>query len=250
MDTVIPMPDSACARSIATRLVDDGYVFIEGAYYTAPGRGDEVVSFQESYFRLPLDPAPGNRRRAYARYAFSGGCLRASDVREYFQSPEYNYADGGRVRKFAEIEEGVRTGGVMGGVVMRDLEVVRDSGLVSFDKPIRIGVHQIRYQPAGGVPAFSSPPWLHRDDETIVFVHLVNLSSNTIGGDNVIASSERVFETVLRLNTPLDTLCVTRKKLHAVTPIAAPNGGVGYRDVLLVTFETEIELSESASKHY
>ncbi|WP_234257490.1 2OG-Fe dioxygenase family protein [Pectobacterium sp. IFB5596] len=61
--------------------------------------------------------------------------------------------------------------------------------------------------------------WLHKDDEDIVFVHLINVSSNMLGGDSLIASHPRGIERVLRLEQLFDTLVVNHDKLHAVTPV-------------------------------
>jgi L-isoleucine 4-hydroxylase len=247
MNVLNQQSDLTWPIAIAMQLVSDGYAYIEGGYYRDRGHAESLDLFQESYFRLPADNNGGNRYRAYSRYTFKNGFLQSSNVRDYVQSREYNYTDGGKVRRFAEIDESIRNTNLIEDLIMLDLDVVRKSNLVSFDGTIRIGLHQIRYRPTGIAPSFSSPPWLHRDDETIVFIHLANLSANIVGGDNVIATSDRAFETVLRLEAPLDTLCVTRKKLHAVTPVAARNGGTGYRDILLVTFEPEVEGGDTSN---
>ena len=86
--------------------------------------------------------------------------------------------------------------------------------MVDFNRPVRIGLHQVRYLPTNNSVSFSSPPWLHQDDEPIVFVHLLNLSYNTIGGDSIIAEKGQKFTQVIKLQSPLETLCVINTKKH------------------------------------
>ena len=75
-----------------------------------------------------------------------------------------------------------------------------------------------------------------------MFIHLLNLSANAIGGDSVIAQDAKSFERVIRLQDPLDTLCVIKTKFHAVTPVGLNSGLFGYRDIVLITFESERSL--------
>jgi 2OG-Fe dioxygenase len=75
-----------------------------------------------------------------------------------------------------------------------------------------------------------------------VFVHLVNLSANVTGGDSVLAPGKTSFQRVLKLLNPFDTLFLTQKILHAVTPAGIDEmGTVGFRDILIVTFQPAIE---------
>jgi hypothetical protein len=86
---------------------------------------------------------------------------------------------------------------------------------------------------------------LHKDDENVVFVHLINCSENIIGGDNVIATDAKHMERVIRLERTFDTLVVNHNKLHAVTPVGCrgtnPND-VSTRDIILVTFQRKQDL--------
>lgn len=96
-------------------------------------------------------------------------------------------------------------------------------------------------------PSYGSPLWLHRDDENLVFIHLFNLSANANGGDNLIAYEPKKIDKLIRLINPLDTLLVTKKHLHSVTPIGSSDDVIAYRDILLITFDNEINLKNRIS---
>ncbi|MCK1526219.1 2OG-Fe dioxygenase family protein [Bradyrhizobium sp. 182] len=144
----------------------------------------ELKAMQESYFRLPADANGGQRYRAYRSYSLTSDRLEESAVQRYSQSKEYNYLDGGKVRTFQPIEPQVSRSPILQRVIATDAAIVKATGVVSFDAAVKVGVHQVRYQPMAGVPSYSSPPWLHKDDEPAVFVHLLNLSANLSGGDS------------------------------------------------------------------
>nr|WP_230583888.1 2OG-Fe dioxygenase family protein [Xenorhabdus bovienii] len=68
-------------------------------------------------------------------------------------------------------------------------------------------------------------------------MHLINASSNMLGGDSIIASTPKKIEKVLHLEKPFDTLVVNHDKYHAVTPVGCSiNGEIAIRDIILVTF--------------
>ncbi|KAE9547475.1 hypothetical protein FO519_009314 [Halicephalobus sp. NKZ332] len=121
-------------------------------------------------------------------------------------------------------------------ILKKDIEIARESGIVTFDDGLEMGLHQIRYTAKEGEPAYSSPLWLHRDDEPLVFVHLFNLTENSLGGDNLIASDHKTITNLIRLTSPLETLLLTKKPYHAVTPLGSGDENPAYRDILLVTF--------------
>ncbi|MEC5404077.1 2OG-Fe dioxygenase family protein [Paraburkholderia sp. MPAMCS5] len=103
-----------------------------------------------------------------------------------------------------------------------------------------ISVHFIRYRADQGGATFSSPVWLHLDDEPLVLIHLVQLTGNAIGADSVISEMDSKPTHVLRLTRLFDTLIVDRTKKHAVTPLGSIDGRA-YRDVMLVNLEAEVQ---------
>jgi hypothetical protein len=233
-------------RSYARRANDDGYVTIDGTKYVRDCDIPALKSLQESYFRLPADADGGQRYRAYRPFELSANGLRESEMQGYLQSPTYNYTEGGKVRTFEPIEPGIRQSDFLRRIIEVDAAFVRETGIVSFGGVVNIGVHQVRYQPVAGLPSFSSPPWLHKDDEPAVFVHLLNLTANLTGGDSVLAAGKGNFQRVLKLLHPFDTLFLTQKIFHAVTPVGIEAGAVGFRDILIVTFQSAVEAKAAA----
>jgi hypothetical protein len=225
---------------LGERANTQGFLYIEGGLFVRNCDIPELKALQASYFDLPADADGGQRFRAHSALLQNNDTIEEAATEGYFQSKEYNTTDGGRVRMFAPIEPRVLKSALLRRVVEIDAAIVRETGIVPFDGTVKIGLHQVRYQPIEGVPSYSSPPWLHKDDEPAVFVHLINASANLIGGDSVLAPSAREFQRVLRLQDPFDTLFLTQKLFHAVTPVGIDSGAVGFRDILIVTFQTAV----------
>ncbi|XYH95060.1 2OG-Fe dioxygenase family protein [Sorangium sp. So ce1128] len=194
-------------------------------------------ALRATYRKLPADPRSSCRTRAHSRLAWRAdvGRYELQQHRGYSQSAAYNDLDGGIVRQFEPLSDAFLSSPVFQRLVDLDRCVVDASGLIdrgAYD----IGLHQIRYRASVDEPSYSSPLWLHRDDETIVFIHLLDLSPNAIGGDNLVAPNARTISKVLRLERPLESLVVTQSILHAVTPLSSREGAA-FRDILLVTFD-------------
>jgi hypothetical protein len=217
-----------------------GYLHIEGSQFVRNCDIPELKMMQASYFDLPPDADGGQRFRAHSALRQNNDVIEEAAAEGYAQSKDYNYTEGGKVRLFAPIAPAVRQSQLLRRIIQIDASIVRATGIVPFDGPVKIGLHQVRYQPIDGIPSYSSPPWLHKDDEPAVFVHLVNASANLIGGDSVLAQSAREFQHVLRLQDPLDTLFLTQNLFHAVTPVGIESGPVGFRDILIVTFQPTV----------
>lgn len=233
-------------QSYGRRANEDGYLLIEGSRLVGHGDISDLKAFQESYFRLPPDADGGQRYRAYSAFNLSENKLTELAVQGYMQSKAYNEADGDKLRTFQPIEPAIRRSNFIRQIIEKDAAIVKATGIVSFDGAVKLGLHQVRYQPANAIPSYSSPPWLHKDDEPAVFVHLVNLSANLTGGDSVLAVSGREFQRVLKLLHPFDTLFLTHKLFHAVTPVGIDAGAVGFRDILIVTFEAAAQAKIAA----
>lgn len=228
-------------RAILARLVDNGFDVIKPRYYLSKADNNGLKQVLATFDKLEKDPAPGNRYRAYTRFYWdqANGSAIKDENNDYSQSPEYNYMDGGKIRKFAPICNEFLLNPVIQQLMANNIEIAKGSNIVNFDSSLEIGLHQIRYQAKSSEASYSSPPWLHRDDEPLVFVHLFRLSNNVIGGDNLIAESGKLINSVIRLRNPLETLLLTQKILHAVTPMGSSNSANSQRDILLVTFQNK-----------
>jgi hypothetical protein len=232
-------------QSIASTLHSGGFAhYNPAALAPALGCAASAEARQiKSYFAdLELDPySKGNRFRAYAQFKRGPGRLEFGKFENYLQTKKYNPVTGGVVRDYPLIAPKILNTATLQGLVEQDIAICEDlPGIPSVDETMN-GIHFFRYRADVDTPAYSSPAWLHRDDETVVFLHLVDRSDDLLGGDNVIATSGADIESVLSLDAFLDTLVVNQMKLHAVTPMGTPShykpGEFVYRDIILVTFQ-------------
>jgi hypothetical protein len=233
------------ADIMASATVKNGFMHIPASYYVDDADEREVQNFQSSYFVLPPDEKGGQRYRTYKSLHLAKGQLTQVESAGYVQSKEYNQDLGDVIRIIAPMDEGVFALGVLQKVIQMDIDLAKKMDILSFDNPIKIGLHQVRYNPTRDRTSFSSPPGLHKDDEDIVFIHIVNVSSNLLGGENVVCTSAvpKITDDAppylahINLTEPLEALCVTKKHYHQVFPMSVASGKSAYRDILLVTFE-------------
>lgn len=234
---------NANCKSIAQTMMNMGYVEIAAETYISPSPEElqNLIAAQLDFYGLSSDPHGGGRRRAYSQYQVAPDTcdIESCVTSGYVQSAEYNYDDGGIVRHFPALSSGFVDNPLIQSLLRKDLQIAQSTTLVDWAKVVKIGLHQVRYYASPEAPSYSSPIWLHRDDEPIVFVHLFNLSSTSVGGDNLISSGTKKIDRVIRLLEPMQTLGLSQKVLHAVTPVGSKTESGAFRDILLVTFTNE-----------
>ncbi|MFI5635612.1 2OG-Fe dioxygenase family protein [Streptomyces sp. NPDC051664] len=236
----------------AAELARSGYASIPSAFYFDSVLADrsrdelrsEYVQLENAFSDLTLDPySPGNRYRRYAQLRVEKGStdFEYGLFEPYLQTKSYNADTGGIVRSYPLISEELQKNDLLAQILRSDITCVQAYDRIEAEpSELMVGLHLFRYLAYPGNPAYSSPNWLHKDDENVVFVHLVGLSGNAIGGDSVIAPDAKHFENVLRLTDVFDTVVVNHDKLHAVTPVGASGTNTivpSRRDILLVTFQ-------------
>lgn len=232
-------------------LANHGYSFIPSDYYKSlpeinsvtEGRfTPDLESLRNNYIGLQLDPySPGNRYRSYAQCRLDdAGNLEFGHFSEYKQTKLYNPDTGGIIREYPMIHQEVLRNPIFQALLKDDIAFVNKYKELGDTSDNVIGVHLFRYKATATAPAFSSPVWLHKDDEDVVFVHLIDYSSNVLGGESLIATDARHIERVIRLENVFDTVVVNHKKYHAVTPVgcrAVSEADFSTRDIILVTFQ-------------
>ncbi len=221
----------------------NGFQFVSGNDYLEGIDKPDYLNFARFYdAQVKQDPYSPVRDRAMIKllYHRHQGQLELNPTQSYFQSYGANDADGGRVRVFPPIQPSVLTDKVFLHVFQCDARYIDEYCDTAGAKSVHISVHFIRYKAQAGGASFSSPVWLHLDDEPLVFIHLIRLTENAIGADSVISEMDNQPKHVLRLSNPLDTLIVDRMKKHAVTPLGS-RCGMAYRDVMLVNLEAEVQ---------
>uniref|UniRef100_A0A914DR31 2OG-Fe dioxygenase family protein n=1 Tax=Acrobeloides nanus TaxID=290746 RepID=A0A914DR31_9BILA len=224
-----------------TSLKDDGFAYLPPEFYyrqTTSGYPRHLHHLQNSFTALKLDTySPGHRFRAHSAFRWnSTQCRFIQDPMDFYQAPTYNYVDGGINRKFERVSAEVLHNPIFKSLLKKNMEMAQQSDLIEFNETLVMQIHLIRYSPQGEEPAFATPTWLHRDDEPLTFLHLIQLTSNIIGGDSVIATNETYISKVTRLATPLQTYAVNQKYLHAVTPMGKRDEEPGFRDIVIIDF--------------
>ncbi|MFZ1875374.1 MAG: 2OG-Fe dioxygenase family protein [Chania sp.] len=202
---------------------------------------EDMTQLKAQFPDMPLDTySAGNRLRNYIQVSCQQDKIRFGRFEPYQQTKRYNPITGGVVRDYQSISDVVLNSQLFNMIVAHDIEVVRQLDDMPQVEDLMIGVHLFRYS-AGHQPAFSSPSWLHKDDEDVVFLHLVDVSTDLIGGESIIASLPKNIDRVLRLQMPFDTLVVNHNCYHAVTPMSIPDhypqDALRHRDIILVTFQ-------------
>ncbi len=216
-----------------------GFGFIPGNVYLNQITNVEPVfnHFQQLYSDS-LAP-DGVRNRSYLKLSWNRptNSVTVSENQNYFQSANSNVDDGGKIRQFAKIDPAILNSPIMQSILTKNIEFISSHAPLSDHDDLTLGIHFIQYLAKEMGASYSSPVGLHVDDEPLVFVHLVELTPNALGGDNLIARlSDQEIINVIRLKNKLDTLCLTRETYHAVTPLGS-DSATARRDVILFTIE-------------
>jgi len=227
------------ASIIAKFTAENGFFAIPSRYYFKEQYLQQLLQLQQAFYKLEEDPYGGSRWRSRASFTFSRGKITHDPPSPYIQDKDDNYQEKGRPRYFEQVSDLVLDMPLFQELLNADLEIAKATGEVDFEEDLEIGIHMVRYAPRAGETSDSSPRWLHKDTEPVVFIHLVNLSGNALGGENIISHDAKFSKdyTMVRLSEPLDTLLLNRLHFHAVVPLMVGFGEVAYRDVLLITFD-------------
>lgn len=236
MNKVEESPSRINVAQAWTQLSNDGYLDLYAPDYTSTTI--ERNFLQSLFDKLLPDPYGPMRKRAHCKFDFnvSNGVFALASEQEYTQTTYANPDDGGLVRTFEQVPtEGINAPAFVD-LFLTNMAVA--CSCYSFSKEvIRVGVHFVRYVAKPGKPSFSSPLGLHRDDEPLVFLNVINESTGLIGGDSILAESHKNVTRVCHL-TPFQGILLTRDLLHAVSPIGVPPDQTeGYRDIVLITIE-------------
>lgn len=247
MNQSFRLPNAALADHIAAKTVENGFFHVPASFYVDEADEQDMRKLQGSYNELLPDANTILRTRAHSKYVFENGRVLPVENAFYLQNKKDNDDLGGVVRVIPSMDDDILALELVQKIIWLDMELAMRMGILPFPNPVDIGLHQIRYQPTKDAIAYSSPPGLHKDTEEVVFIHIVHVSRNLCGGENVICrtAAPKVeegcppFLAHINLTEPAEALCVTRKHFHQVFPmsVTAGQGYSAYRDVLLVTFQ-------------
>ncbi len=218
---------------------------IDSSKYITSEKDIESLSTLMEMFEENIRP-DGVRNRAYLKLLWNRSLdkIRLANNQAYFQSAHSNVADGGKVRHFSVMDKRILELPIMKNIIHANLKIIKDFEFLKHYQELVLGLHFIQYKVDKYGASYSSPDSLHIDDEPLVFVHLLHLTPNAWGGDNLIADiNTKKITNVVRLEKPLETIILTRDYYHAVTALGAREGQA-QRDILLFTvepFETQVE---------
>jgi hypothetical protein len=222
-------------------FIRKGYCFITPDFYLKQDVISSLHDLKKIFDEELIEDGYQFRKRAYLKLQWNqqSNLMALHKDQRYFQTAISNNVDGGKVRQFKIMPEKILEIPILKNILNKNLNLINQSPLFSSEEKLNIGMHFIRYQANSDMASFSSPAWLHKDDEPLVFVHLINLSRTALGGDNLIADDHTKNVTqVIRLEDDLETLVLNRNVYHAVTPLGSKKG-TATRDVILFTVEPD-----------
>lgn len=223
---------------VTQSFMENGFEIINSQEYIKNKEELSVIEELNNLYQTRLS-ADGPRNRAYLKLIWSreDGSIHLAKNQSYFQSASTNKDDGGKVRNFVVMDTKVLELPVIKRLIKKNMDFVSRYESLENENNLVIGMHFIQYIVNKNGASYSSPAGLHLDDEPLVFVHLVSLSENAIGGDNLIATlKDEKIKHVIRLEQPMETLVLNNNCYHAVTPLGSKND-MALRNIILFTVE-------------
>jgi hypothetical protein len=194
---------------------------------------------KDSY--ITNSPHPRLRRHCRFKYCRVSADLTLEPHGPYYQSSQDNPLYGGIVRTFAPVRSEITENPLFISLLKFNANILP----VQYDT-ILINCHFVRITSVVGCPGEPSPEGPHRDGFDYVSIHMINVE-NCTGGETSISNftGKTIFKNVL--SSFLDSLYINdRLFAHYTTPIFTTKE-VGFRDVLLCSYEDYSQLSDKIS---
>lgn len=230
-----------------SELESSGYLALPADRLKASLGSEAIAAYPElaeSFSRLVADRFMGDggsyRLRRYDRYLLSPeapGKLSLVGDHSILQSLEDNPLNGGVKRTFEPLEQSVRDNVLMRALIDHDIEIVSRVEPSFLEKPVFVGVHQVRIVALPEVEGKPSPEGIHRDAERFTFQHM--WARNAVDGGEFRVYDEDKTERFAWLQTePLDSILFQGTTWHGATPIRCqPGSEKGWRDIFLIDFD-------------
>ncbi|TAK77704.1 MAG: hypothetical protein EPO11_02280 [Gammaproteobacteria bacterium] len=220
-------------------FIKRGFGLIPSEYYVSDENLPSIHDLRKIFDTELEEDGSQFRKRAYLKLQWERlkEQIQIAKNQAYFQTSNSNQVDGGKIRRFKILNEYILDIPIVRNILEKNISMINAYSPLKSENDLTIGMHFIRYQANENHASYSSPDWLHQDDEPLVFVHLINLSKTALGGDNLIADIDTKKVThVLRLENDIETLVLNKNVYHAVTPLGSRKG-IAFRDVILFTIE-------------
>lgn len=220
------------------QFYQQGYLFKYARDYKLCAYERSSKRLLQEFNQLEQDKSPGSRYRAYLKLCWNRNLnvIKRSADQKYYQTYNANNLDGGKFREFKILDHTIFHNEALQKIIHTNLEFIRQDQNLAKEDHLTLGIHFVRYAASEGEASYSSPIWLHIDDEPLVFLHLMQVSDNLIGGDSIIAEKKGAIKNVFRLKNFMDTMVLNRNARHAVTPMGSTKG-LATRDIILFTVE-------------
>lgn len=248
----------------ADSVANQGYARVTAEFQGELSRGDlglARAAFLATVRDNPLDRySAGNRHRRFQVFYFHPWTDRLESrppvwdaerkewVSTYIQAATINPEQGGKPRAFAPFSAMQRFNPFLGALIKK---CYRGLPWEATDSLI-VGAHVIQLVARPGMPAASSPDYLHCDSEPYTWAFLLE-RCRVDGGENLIAvpkvanqhpstvADSDILER-FTLEQPFDGWVVNDKLVsHYVSPVSvAENETVGWRTILLIDFSRAI----------
>lgn len=225
---------------LENELTQKGYGFISPEVYLKEVNVASLHDLKKIFDENLQEDGIPFRKRAYVKFKLNtkNMTLQLHSNQNYYQTAMSNQKDGGRIRKFKSLDTSLLNIPIIQNILQQNSQIISTLPNFSQQDSLNIGFHFIRYKANEELASYSSPAWLHKDDESLVFIHLINLSKTAVGGDNIIADNTKHITQVIRLEDELETLVLNQNVFHAVTPLGSKKG-TAVRDIILFTIEPE-----------
>lgn len=231
---------------ICTNLAKNDFIFVPADRTatmladTSPVTPEAWENFQQSWERLAVDTYMGDNGTYRKRRHATLSALPASTIfkveqhQPHYQSLTYNTLNGGILRNYEPIEDGILHGSVMNALVRLGCDIF---GRLAPYHPWHIEVHQFRIEAQQGVVGKPTPEGVHRDGVNFEMMLMVS-RKNVMHGESTIYDLEKNPIEAFTLHSPMDMAIVNDERvLHGVSSIAPLNSAsAAVRDVLVITF--------------
>lgn len=225
---------------------------MEKPVYKLGNMGDQTLwddadweKFAQFWEGLPLDGHMGDggtyRRRKYSAITYNSenGTVRVVDDEGFHQSKEINKLNGGIVRRFEPIDQGLLDSEVFRKLLSHFSTRIAEAAPADEPAPAlrRINIHQHRIAATGSEAGNPTPEGIHRDGVEHVVMMMIG-REDVIGGESTLYDNGKSPFLTHTLADPGDYIFLDdRTCMHSVTPVqVAPQAKEGRRDMFFLEF--------------
>lgn len=211
----------------------------------SPSALSAMERLSESFAHLSQDRHMGDggtyRFRRYSRYSvawngegFVWSSLAGNSIN---QSIHDNPLNGGVRRTFEPLSPEVAESPLLRELLAHDADLLRHLDPSLFEKPVTVGVHQVRIVALPESQGKPTPEGIHRDSERYTFQHFWS-RSGVEGGEFRAYDQEQSLVFQWLQSETLDSALFEGATWHSATPIRClPGVERGYRDIFLIDFD-------------